>query len=333
MDEVNVSTNTTSSEDPGDGVKAVLFNVGIGVVGCLGVAGNALVCLVFFRVKSLRTVTNMFILNQSLIDLTSSFVFVLSYLGTSVDTLPAGLRGTVLCKFWLSLYPLWSLFDSSSLNLCAITIERYFAIVHPVLHHNKFDITKVRIVIPIIWFAGFVNEWFWPYVHYIEGDTCSNQWPSDHLRRFVGVLVFVVEYAFPMTVFVFCYLKIFLVLRKRANDHKTNSLSSNQGDGMLNKASKNVTKTLCVVVVTYFLCWTVPSLAYFQNWVFGGPLDWNGDFYKFTVISVFCNVCCNPIIYALMWDHFRRALKETFYCNGSRNQVSPEQSNEAVTRT
>ncbi|XP_077994860.1 galanin receptor type 1-like [Glandiceps talaboti] len=331
MADFNDSSNSTLGSGQEGNVKDLVFNIGIGVVGTLGILGNALVCLVFLRVKSLQTLTNMFILNQSIIDLSSSCVFVLSYLVPTVEPLPTSITGTMICKFWISLYPLWSLFDSSSLNLCAITIERYFAIVHPVLHHNRFDATKVRVVMAIIWFAGLVNEWFWPYVHFNDGGKCHNEWPNEHLRRFVGVLVFVVEYAFPMTVFVFCYLKIFLVLKQRVVDHKSNNLSSNQ-NGTLSKASKNVTKTLCVVVVTYFLCWTVPSLAYFQNWVFNGPLDWEGDFYKFTVLSVFCNVCCNPIIYALMWDHFRKALKETFFCTPKKNKIYPEQTPDAITR-
>ncbi|XP_070558855.1 galanin receptor 2b-like [Ptychodera flava] len=325
--------NNITGSDPQDGsdIHSTVFDVAIGVVGGLGILGNSLVCLVFARVKSLRTVTNMFILNQSMIDLVGSTVFVLSYLGPKMDPLTDDLRGMLFCKLWLSLYPLWSLFDSSSLNLTAISVERYFAIVHPVIHHNRIRKKGVMVVMTIIWFSGLVIEWFWPYVHYIDNGVCTNSWPDPHLERFVGVMVFVVEYALPMTVFVYCYLKIFLALRQRVKEQQANSISSsNSQSGTLSKASKNVTKMLCVVVVTYFLCWTVPSVAYFQNWVFGGPLDWNGPFYKFTVISVFCNVCFNPIIYALMWNHFRKALRQTFSFGG-KNRVSPEQSLETQT--
>ncbi|XP_077994376.1 galanin receptor 2b-like [Glandiceps talaboti] len=322
--------NSTDSSQANGTIEDILFNVAIGVVGVLGIVGNALVCLVFFRVKSLRTVTNLFILNQSLIDITISIVFILSYLGPTLDPLPSNNNGTIFCKLWVSLYPLWSLFDSSSLNLAAISVERYFAIVHPVLHHNKVTKKRVLIVMTFIWFSGFLVEWFWPYVHFIKDGVCTNEWDDEHLERFVGVIVFVVEYALPMSVFVFCYVKIFTTLRKKVKEQQAHSISSNQG-GTLSKASKNVTKTLCVVVVTYFLCWTVPSLAYFQNWVFGGPLDWNGPFYKFTVVSVFCNVCCNPIIYALMWDHFRKGLNKTFSCTAKGNRVGPEESAETPT--
>ncbi|XP_077994377.1 galanin receptor 2b-like [Glandiceps talaboti] len=326
-------TNVTGAESSNVNghLQDILFNVAIGVVGSLGILGNGIVCLVFLRVRTLRTTTNMFILNQSMIDFTSSLVFVWSYLGPTLDPVPLNTGGTLFCKLWLSLYPLWSLFDSSSLNLTAITLERYFAIVYPVLHHNQFKMTWVRIVMVTIWCVGFFIEGFWPYVHYNDNGICTNSFEDEHFERFVGVVVFVVEYAFPMTIFVYCYLKIFLVLRTRVREHNSNTFSSNQG-GTYTKASRNVTKTLCVVVITYFLCWTVPSIAYFQNWVFGGPLNWNGPFYKFTVVSVFCNVCCNPLIYALMWDHFRKALKKTFNC-ATTNKTSPDQSQSLATIT
>ncbi|XP_006812231.1 galanin receptor type 1-like [Saccoglossus kowalevskii] len=331
MDDSNYNANATSPPAESTiGLQDVLFNIAIGFIGAIGIIGNGTVCFVIVKVKSMRTATNILILNQSILDLTISLVFVLSYLGPTIDPLSDTFRETVFCKFWLSLYPLWSLFDSSSLNLVAITFERYFAIVHPVMHHNKFKGSGVRGVIAAIWLSGFSIEWFWPYVHFIDNGVCTNHFNDKHLERFVGLMVFFVEYLFPMTVFIYCYVKIFIVLRTRVKEHATNTVASNQGS-TYTKASQNVTKTLCVVVITYFVCWTVPSLAYFQNWVFGGPLDWNGAFYKFTVLSVFCNVCCNPIIYGLIWEHFRKALKQVFACKKS-NKISPEQSVATVTR-
>nr|XP_006813290.1 PREDICTED: rhodopsin-like [Saccoglossus kowalevskii] len=144
MSYVNISSDNTTDNSGNESIDDILFDVAVGFVGILGILGNAVVCVVFLKVKSLRTMTNMFILNQSLIDLSSSLIFILSYLGPTMDPLPNNITGTIFCKFWVSLYPLWSLFDSSSLNLVAITIERYFAIVHPVMHLNKFTMSGVH---------------------------------------------------------------------------------------------------------------------------------------------------------------------------------------------
>ncbi|XP_030845106.1 uncharacterized protein LOC115925434 [Strongylocentrotus purpuratus] len=70
------------------------------VFGIFGITGNGLVLLVIALVKNLRGVTNLFIANQSLIDLSSSVVLIASFV-VPLPPLPSGrpILAQFLCRF------------------------------------------------------------------------------------------------------------------------------------------------------------------------------------------------------------------------------------------
>ena len=56
-----------------------------------------------------------------------------------------------VCRFWLSRWPLWSLLVASTYSILVLTVERYVAIVYPVVYKvsptivvsvKNFDITS-----------------------------------------------------------------------------------------------------------------------------------------------------------------------------------------------
>ncbi|XP_006825534.1 galanin receptor 2b-like [Saccoglossus kowalevskii] len=319
--------------------------------GCLGIIGNLLVCVVFIKIKNMqKTYTNVFIFNQSLIDLSSSVIFVTLKFGPVYEVTPNSTSGELFCKVWSSEYILWGLFISSTFNLSFLSLERYLAICHPVLHRNKVTLTKVKIITIITWFIGFIRESYWPTMNFNEGGVCSvKEWPNSNMQILVGCIVFTTEYILPLTIMAFSYGNIIRKLRRRTKHIKIQPaavsghcpalpnqptlqlqnqirdqstiqaavLNNTSKEDSMGRAPKNVTKAMIIVHVTFIICWSPMSISFFV-YNLGGPLDYDAFYYWAMVVMVFLNMCVNPFIYAIKYKQFRDGVKTVFRCNDNR---------------
>ncbi|CAF1107044.1 unnamed protein product [Rotaria sordida] len=120
------------------------------IVFIVGTIGNLLVIIVIQRNRSMRTVTNMFIMNLAAADL---LVLVFCLPATAVqDVTKTWFFGLILCKF-VNYIQNMSI-SVSVLTLMAISVERYQAIVYPL----KFTGTKqrARILILSVWILSLL---------------------------------------------------------------------------------------------------------------------------------------------------------------------------------
>ncbi|WAR28380.1 OX2R-like protein [Mya arenaria] len=111
----------------------------------VGVLGNILVCFAVCRNKDLQTHTNIFIVNLAVADLTVIVVLLPSAL--SVDVTDTWLFGGAMCKISIAIGTMC--ITVSILTLCAISIERWYAICQPFGFNN--NIQRARITIAAIW--------------------------------------------------------------------------------------------------------------------------------------------------------------------------------------
>ncbi|XP_070537182.1 cholecystokinin receptor type A-like [Ptychodera flava] len=352
-------TDTTPGTENYIDAPDIVLKVCYSFFGTLGIVGNLLVCVVFIKLKRLRkTLTNVFILNQSLIDLTIATIFIVLMFVPKVYVMRDNIGGDIVCAIWVSEYILWGLFISSTYNLTALSIERYLAICHPVYHRNKVTIGKVKIVVVAVWVLGYIRECYWPTLyHNINGVCHVKDWPTKTVRAVVGWVVFLTEYVLPLGIMTFSYGKIIVALRKRSkkkgqggpqpasvcpapassrNDdaqgdprHAAPSVGQAQPgartndagkkeDDTISRARKNVTKTMLIVSVTFAVCWSPTSIIFFADNQEIVDIHYDGPLYYFTVIMVFCNMCVNPFIYALKYKDFRAGVREIFRCGRSR---------------
>ncbi|XP_077993953.1 galanin receptor 2b-like [Glandiceps talaboti] len=361
IDATNVSTSTESPETGNSDVSDVVLRVIYAIVGTLGIVGNFMVCVVFINIKELRkTFTNVFILNQSLIDLVSAIMFVSLKFGPTFDVIPNNLTGDIICKIWMSEYILWGLFISSTFNLSFLSIERYLAVCHPVLHRNKITMTKIKVIAVCAWFIGLIRESYWPTMNFNENGICNvKEWPNSGMQKLVGCVVFLTEYVLPLTIMGFSYGNIILELRRRSKKQTENrptaqtiSASNQMGeqaavqnpadssssrqpktkDDSMSRARKNVTKTMLIVSVTFVICWSPVSISFFV-YNLGGYLDFAGSWYYFMVLLVFCNMCVNPFIYAIKYKQFREGIQKIFKCKKNRVDGADESEMENTRST
>ncbi|KAG7229570.1 hypothetical protein INR49_012585 [Caranx melampygus] len=143
--------NSTETEATSDGGKDMVVRT---VTGCLlsllilwTLLGNILVCSAVLRFRHLRTkVTNIFIVSLALSDL---FVAILVMPWKAVAEVAGYWPFGTFCNVWVAFDIMCS--TASILNLCIISVDRYWAISSPFRYERKMTQRVAFVMISITW--------------------------------------------------------------------------------------------------------------------------------------------------------------------------------------
>ncbi|XP_072020339.1 alpha-1B adrenergic receptor-like [Amphiura filiformis] len=310
------------------------------VIGLFGILGNGLVCLVIYRVKEMHSLTNGLICNQAAIDFLSCLFMLLHSNIPNPPSVPSGLAGKLYCQLWIAPVMLFSLLVASTFSLISITLERYVAIVYPFQYLILFTRRKTIVLICCVWIVAFGYKLNDMARYDMENGHCVTKTVS--WKTALGLVQFCVQYFLPLSVMMFAYGHIMIMLRKseqatarnvgstfqnrgpaqarqsdasQANNEVTSSTapvaeSLSQG---LRRARQNTFKTLLIVYLAFLVCWT-PNQFIFLFWNLGLPVDNSSVVYRLTTIMASSNSAINFIIYALKYRQFRRGVRRLFGC-------------------
>ncbi|KAG7299138.1 hypothetical protein JYU34_017661 [Plutella xylostella] len=193
------------------------------------IVGNILVILSVFTYKPLRIVQNFFIVSLAVADLTVA-ILVLPF-NVAYSILGQWVFGIYVCKMWLTCDIMCC--TSSILNLCAIALDRYWAITDPINYAQKRTLERVLLMIGIVWALSLIissppllgwNDW--PEV--FETDT------PCRLTSQPGFVIFSSSGSFyiPLVIMTVVYFEIYLATKKRLRDRakatKISTISSGQ---------------------------------------------------------------------------------------------------------
>ena len=290
------------------------------LIGVAGISGNALVAGVLLYFKHLRkSLTNIFIINQSLLDGTVSCFIILSQFVRDVHMISSPVGQEVFCRLWLTNLPIWGIFVSSTYNMVAVTFERYYALVHPLKHQSYFTRKKAMYVIAFVWFfgPGFNAAYMLPTAGIVNGEcTVYSIWPSEAVQTGVGIFTVILQYFIPLALITYAYTGIAIVLTragagKKKKEEGESSKANDIRDDRMSRARKNVIKTLALVNLCFVFCWSWNQI-YYTMYNCGYPADFNSTFYHFTVVMVNLNCCLNPLAYALKYEQFQKGFRIIF---------------------
>ncbi|KAG7225013.1 hypothetical protein INR49_014806, partial [Caranx melampygus] len=148
IDERNESSETSGQDEGEHNYYAMLYSLLILAI----VFGNVLVCLAVLRERSLQTTTNYLVVSLAVADLlVASLVMPWAVYLEVVGG--AWLFSRLYCNIFVTLDVMMC--TASILNLCAISIDRYTAVVMPVLY-NTTHRSRKRV------FAMIATVWVWP---------------------------------------------------------------------------------------------------------------------------------------------------------------------------
>ncbi|XP_006824535.1 galanin receptor 2b-like [Saccoglossus kowalevskii] len=324
-----METNTTHDTSEGASHAEVAIYCLTITITCFGIIGNTMVCAIVSSTRELHTYTNMFIVHQAVIDLLGSIILLLDNVLARPVEVAGYLLPAVYCKLWVSRYFYWTNLVASTFNLVLITFERYVAIVYPLRYVSIYTNTTVIIMIMSAWVLASVYKSYVSVFRYVKDGICYSNWSKldPHLQTFIGVMAFLVEYFVPVMVISLAYIHIAVVLKRSATVNvggtsrvgQTGGRSAegcNEKSASMLRARNNVLKILLLVVLAYVICWS-PNQFLFLKYNLTSEYDFQSVFYHFTVLLAFCNLCVNPVIYALKYKKFRKPLKRMYlWCRG-----------------
>lgn len=205
--------------------EAILTAIILSVIIVTTIVGNILVILSVFTYKPLRIVQNFFIVSLAVADLTVA-ILVLPF-NVAYSIIGRWVFGIHLCKMWLTCDVLCC--TSSILNLCAIALDRYWAITDPINYAQKRTVGRVLFLIAGVWILSLIIS-SPPLVGW-------NDWPDDftsdspcELTSNRGYVIYssLGSFYIPLIIMTIVYLEIYLAtrrrLRERANASKINQI-------------------------------------------------------------------------------------------------------------
>ncbi|XP_055594281.1 tyramine receptor 1 [Uranotaenia lowii] len=191
------------------------------------IVGNILVILSVFTYKPLRIVQNFFIVSLAVADLTVA-ILVLPF-NVAYSILGRWEFGIHVCKMWLTSDVLCC--TASILNLCAIALDRYWAITDPINYAQKRTLERVLALIAGVWVLSLLIS-SPPLIGW-------NDWPEEFSSEFPcqltsnqGYVIYssLGSFFIPLVIMTIVYIEIYIAtrrrLRERAQASKINTLAS-----------------------------------------------------------------------------------------------------------
>lgn len=288
LDVSNVRTSTFT-------VTCGLFYVFLGSVAVLTVCGNLLVILSIIYFRQLHTPTNYLVFSLAVADL---------LVGALV--LPLTMEFSVTSCFFYKVFYCKvrgtfdvSLCTASILNLCCISIDRYYAVCHPLKYQSKINDRVVVVMILFSWTLSVLTG-----IGYISAGMTSGKCDSKCFVYFLiaNILGLVFSFYLPVIIILCIYVKIFLVARRQVK-----SIQNSKSAATVRKTERKATKTLAIVMGVFLLCW-LPFFLFTTILSFS-QLDVSLVLLDILNYLALSNSMLNPFIYAFFYSWYRSAFR------------------------
>ncbi|KAG5264110.1 hypothetical protein AALO_G00272240 [Alosa alosa] len=321
------------------------------VTGCLlsvlilwTLLGNIMVCTAVLRFRHLRSkVTNIFIVSLAVSDL---FVAVLVMPWKAVAEVAGYWPFGSFCNIWVAFDIMCS--TASILNLCVISVDRYWAISSPFRYERKMTQRVAFVMISLTWtlsvlisFIPIQLNWHKASVEIIGPNNTTMEEPVEEncdssLNREYAISSSLISFYIPVAIMIVTYTRIYRIAQiqirriaslERAAEHaqscRTNRLECQHHNTLktsINRETK-VLKTLSVIMGVFVCCW-LPFfiLNCMVPFCDKPPTDQEAGLpcVSETTFDVFVwfgwtNSSLNPIIYAFNAE-FRKAFANLLGC-------------------
>ena len=188
----------------------IAVGVFLGLMVISSFIGNVLVILAVLTNRKLRRVTYFFVVSLAVADLLVSILVM--PLSIVMEVSGKWFFGYIACLTWTSMDVM--LCTASILNLCCISLDRYFAITRPLEYSTKRTKKLAYMMIGVTWLAS-VAITCPPLFGWQEESRWSDPYSCD-LSSSPGYVIYSAcgSFYLPLLVMTFVYLRIFSVTRR-----------------------------------------------------------------------------------------------------------------------
>jgi len=311
------STVTSSSRGAG-----FYFHCAYFVVGIVGAAVNGLV--LYAMIASKQHKKHVLIFNQNVFDLVNCLFVIVRFSVILGNVYLSGTSGYLLCLTILSGAGSSVAYSGSQINLAAISIERYLKVVHHTWAKKNLRDWMIYSAIVFAWISGIAiaAAVIIPTTAVVYGVCYTSFFSSTAGRKIYAFWDFLSFYAIIFLIFIFCYGRILMVIRRQAKvmaAHGTGG--SNTAQDQSNKIQTSVIKTMILVSGLYAVTWA-PLYIYDLHLNVHSELMMDEKGLYAVLAIAYLYVCINPFIYVTKFNPVKRVLLGLIPCK--KNTQPPE---------
>ncbi|XP_021357501.1 rhodopsin, GQ-coupled [Mizuhopecten yessoensis] len=291
-----------------------IIGVYITIVGLLGIMGNTTVVYIFSNTKSLRSPSNLFVVNLAVSDLIFSAVNGFPLLTVS-SFHQKWIFGSLFCQLYGFVGGVFGLMSINTLT--AISIDRYIVITKPLQASQTMTRRKVHLMIVIVWVLSILLSIppFFGWGAYIpEGfqTSCTFDYLTKTARtRTYIVVLYLFGFLIPLIIIGVCYVLIIRGVRRHDQKMLTITRSMKTEDARANnkraRSELRISKIAMTVTCLFIISWSpyaiIALIAQF------GPAHWITPLVsELPMMLAKSSSMHNPVVYALSHPKFRKAL-------------------------
>ncbi|XP_034829895.1 RYamide receptor-like [Maniola hyperantus] len=305
---------------PEDFVSSCFFQICVyalyGIIFIVALLGNGLVCFVVHSSPRMKTVTNYFIMNLAVGDIMMT-LFCVPFSFVSMLLLRYWPFGSVMCK--VVNYSQAVSVLVSAYTLLAISIDRYFVIMHPL--KPRLSKMAAKLVMSAVWSGALataapiliVSQLQKPSMwHQVcELDICSERWANAEQSAQYTWALLVLQFALPLCALICTYGRIAYVVWAVRPPGEAETIR----DSRIQHSKRKMVKMMITVVAVFTICW-LPLNIFIMLWTAHEDDEewgkWPGLPYVWFVSHwlAMSHCCCNPIIYCYMNVRYRSGFKQ-----------------------
>uniref|UniRef100_A0A3B3Y3E9 G-protein coupled receptors family 1 profile domain-containing protein n=1 Tax=Poecilia mexicana TaxID=48701 RepID=A0A3B3Y3E9_9TELE len=293
--------------------------------------GNTLVCAAVIKFRHLRSkVTNFFVISLAVSDL---FVAVLVMPWEAVTEVTDSWLFGGFCDVWITFDIMCS--TASILNLCIISVDRYWAIASPFKYERKMTHRVAFVMIGVAWTLSILISLIpvnWTNSTNLTGSASMSC--VANLNKTYAISSSLISFYIPVLIMIATYTRIYRIaqtqIRRIASLERAAEQAQNQGHGVARnqqqhraadeaslkssfKKETKVLKTLSIIMGVFVFCW-LPFFVLNCTVPFCDPPCVSDTTFTVFVWFGWANSSLNPVIYAFNAD-FRRAFATILGCN------------------
>ena len=302
LHQLNMKGNC-SKEYLSSGASTVL-SVWFSLSGLAAITGNVVVLWLFYKHKSLRTISNRFLASLSVADVFVGLVIDPVWIVIVCWIQPRGQRNliTLTKMLWIQTTA------ATTLNSCCVSIDRFIAIRFPFRYQDILTKRRCLAVIILVWFISLSLSL--PILFFQPG--------KDRKELFVSITC--TMFLAPLLVVSFCYIIIFKVARKQFGRILAAKKLPDSSENIRARVTQNfkAIKTVGFVLSACIITWMPSVVLLLVDFYYAKEERCRIRKVKSVVLPwvqaiAFTSSAINPLIYYFRNSDFRRAFRRTFH--------------------
>ena len=297
-------------------IDAIYMSISVADIIC-----NSLICLLFYKDKSLRKPFHILLLNLSLADMSSAFT-IQPYIWIDFTKLEASSASGFLCGSSVGLMFFMSSGLTNILTLSAITVIRYLGIVR---NYQGIIATSNTIVVIFCFFTWVIgaatNIPNGLSFHYNKFEAiCYRHWPKGINGNLYSMLTTFIFMVIPIFAMIICYIALVVHIWKRSFKAPGQNIAAV-------RARKSVAMLVGLLILAFLLCWS----PFFTTWILGRSFNYflegaDGEYerqrwLRVGMIFALFNSILDPFIYTFSSPEYRKGIIQLI-CAPWRRKVS-----------